>query len=197
MCCQAVGQSHVVRFNDVVSTSGMPRGYSKFSRMLARKYMVALRYYREYAAKVTTGRPDPRTLRAWKLWEDIDKTTGGWLTLTQGILAQITKRNDSAVIAVSSDHILNAAASLLLYNLNPYFDLRCVYSTAEGTFNTTKAMQQVMDRFGPDVVYVAIGNTTQFQEAASEAGMPFVPLQGHEDAHNLLEDLQSVGSSSS
>ncbi|KXZ49943.1 hypothetical protein GPECTOR_18g101 [Gonium pectorale] len=130
---------------------------------------------------------------------EVERLTGGWVSAARRLLAGVSAAAEAADassagpgpgvmaeagappalvfrgvrhVLVSAGHLVATLGKLLLWGLDPHFDIRDVYSASGRT--KLDAFRALRSRFGPSAAFVAVGDGAEEERAATVMGWGFV-----------------------
>ncbi|KAK1173833.1 hypothetical protein AOXY_G4044 [Acipenser oxyrinchus oxyrinchus] len=164
------------------------RGGVDWMRKLAFRYRRVKEIYSSYKNNVG-GLLGPAKREAWlQLRAEIEALTDSWLTLALKTLSLIHSRSNCVNILVTTTQLIPALAKVLLYGLGIVFPIENIYSATK--IGKESCFERIIQRFGRKVVYVAVGDGVEEEQASKKHNMPFWRVSSHSDLmalHHALE----------
>ncbi|XP_078486913.1 protein phosphatase EYA4 isoform X1 [Ciona intestinalis] len=164
------------------------RGGVDWMRKLAFRYRRIKEMYETYAGNVQSLLPN-HGRDAWaQLRSDLENVTDSWLTLAMKSLNIINQRSNCVNVLATTTQLVPALAKLFLYGLGEVFNIENVYSATK--IGKESCFERIIQRFGRNVTYVAIGDGRDEEQAAKVHNMPFWRISSHSDLmalHHALE----------
>ncbi|CAK8691262.1 unnamed protein product [Clavelina lepadiformis] len=164
------------------------RGGVDWMRKLAFRYRRIKEIYERYANNVQAILP-AHGRDAWlQLRGDLESVTDNWLTLAMKSLNLIHQRPNCVNVLATTTQLVPALAKLFLYGLGEVFSIDNVYSATK--IGKESCFERIIQRFGRNVTYVAVGDGRDEEQAAKVHNMPFWRISSHSDLmalHHALE----------
>jgi len=164
------------------------RGGVDWMRKLAFRYRRIKEIYERYNVNVQSLLP-AHGRDAWlQLRTDLESVTDSWLTLAMKSLNIINQRPNCINVLATTTQLVPALAKLFLYGLAEVFGIENVYSATK--IGKESCFERIIQRFGRNVTYVAVGDGRDEEQAAKVHNMPFWRISSHSDLlalHHALE----------
>lgn len=171
-----------------VCVAGGVRGGVDWMRKLAFRYRRIKEIYERYANNVGSLLA-PHDREAWlQIRQDLETVTDSWLTLAMKSLNIISQRPNCVNVLATTTQLVPALAKLLLYGLGGVFNIENIYSATK--IGKESCFERIIQRFGRNVTYVAVGDGRDEEQAAKVHNMPFWRISTHSDLmalHHALE----------
>uniref|UniRef100_H2YM96 Eyes absent homolog n=1 Tax=Ciona savignyi TaxID=51511 RepID=H2YM96_CIOSA len=164
------------------------RGGVDWMRKLAFRYRRIKEIYESYAGNVQSLLPSHGREPWIQLRSDLEAVTDSWLSLALKSLNIINQRPNCVNVLATTTQLVPALAKLFLYGLGEAFNIENVYSATK--IGKESCFERIIQRFGRNVTYVAIGDGRDEEQAAKVHNMPFWRISSHSDLmalHHALE----------
>nr|CAB3244017.1 eyes absent homolog 1-like [Phallusia mammillata] len=164
------------------------RGGVDWMRKLAFRYRRIKEIYERYSGNVQALLPAHARDTWMQLTSDLETITDNWLTLAMKSLQIIHRRPNCVNVLATTTQLVPALAKLFLYGLGEVFNIENVYSATK--IGKESCFERIIQRFGRNVTYVAVGDGRDEEQAAKVHNMPFWRISSHSDLmalHHALE----------
>jgi EYA(Eyes Absent) family protein len=164
------------------------RGGVDWMRKLAFRYRRIKEIYERYSGNVQPLLPAHQRDQWMQLRSDLEGVTDSWLTLAMKSLNIINQRPNCINVLATTTQLVPALAKLFLYGLAEVFGIENVYSATK--IGKESCFERIIQRFGRNVTYVAVGDGRDEEQAAKVHNMPFWRISSHSDLlalHHALE----------
>jgi len=164
------------------------RGGVDWMRKLAFRYRRIKEIYERYNVNVQSLLPAHGRESWLQLRSDLETVTDSWLTLAMKSLNIIHQRPNCINVLATTTQLVPALAKLFLYGLAEVFGIENVYSATK--IGKESCFERIIQRFGRNVTYVAVGDGRDEEQAAKIHNMPFWRISSHSDLlalHHALE----------
>ncbi|XP_039271228.2 protein phosphatase EYA2-like [Styela clava] len=171
-----------------VCVAGGVRGGVDWMRKLAFRYRRIKEIYERYANNVGSLLA-PHDRETWlQIRQDLETVTDSWLTLAMKSLNIINQRPNCINVLATTTQLVPALAKLMLYGLGGVFNIENIYSATK--IGKESCFERIIQRFGRNVTYVAVGDGRDEEQAAKVHNMPFWRISTHSDLmalHHAME----------
>jgi hypothetical protein len=127
----------------------------------------------------------------------IDMLSTGWIREAHELLAltQSADNDDEVInVMVTNTQLSPALCKCLLYGLDAYFPIECVYSSSK--VRKMRCFQTIMAKYAAaedrDVEFIAIGDGPEEEQTSLALGLPFCKVRSLDDLRGLRYELQLV-----